>query len=254
MAKTKGMALAEYVSSQPLSQQDLQHPAFLTSAMRMGLERSMFEPLRFIQTRSQLGYEEPERLFPLPFSNQISAVKPGPTFTDKTGWLKRSYGQTANLPAFLASGMGSAPDPGDIDPETGKPREHQPSLFKTMASATRFLPYESVAPQLGMPFQPPKNMVFDTQRGTWTYGASPSEDIVQLIHNYNQLLTKTPEELLQSLQPKLLSETEQTLKDDQPIHDLHQQYGGMSLPTQVPPMFLDDISVTKQNVKNKRKK
>lgn len=164
-----------------LTLKDLQHPSFVSPAMQLGLERSIFEPLRLPTLSSAIGREAPDRLTPLPFGD-MPAIAPGPAFVKATGLQDTTYGQSANIPAYIASGFQGGYDPSDIDPETGKPAFHQPSLFKTMASPTRFLTPETVAPQMAIPFNA-RGMAFDTKRAIFSpYQVAPSNAIVDMYH------------------------------------------------------------------------
>lgn len=164
---------------------DIQHPSFVSPAMQLGLERSIFEPLRLPALSETIGREAPNRLTPLPFGD-LPAVAPGPAFIKATGLQDTTYGQSANIPAYLASGFSGGYDPSDIDPETGKPMFHQPSLFKTMASPTRFLTPETVSPQMAIPFNA-KGMAFDTKRAIFSpHMLAPSNAMIDIYHKYKK--------------------------------------------------------------------
>ena len=172
----------------PVTLADISHESFVTPSTRMGLDRSIFEPLRFIQTSANLGLERPERAVPLPWSEQVPAVAPGPALWRQSGFANRSYGQTADIPAYLASDFTGRPDPSDRDPTTGLAIHHEPSRFKTMASPTRFLTAETVKPQLAVP-EDIGSRAMDTRRGLFTLGAvAPSAEIVDLYHRNAALL------------------------------------------------------------------
>lgn len=160
---------------------DLQHGAFVSLAQRLGLERSTFEPLRFIGLRERLGIEGPERLIPLPFG-QVPAVQPSQSMFATLGLPPSGKSGGFDMVANLISGFGGAPDPTDIDPTSGKPRLHQMSLFKTMSAPTRFLPSEIFTGQIGVPFNS-NNLIFDTKRAMATpYAVAPSPAMVGLYH------------------------------------------------------------------------
>lgn len=161
---------------------DLQHGAFISQAARLGLEQSAFQPSRFIGLSQNIGVESPDRLTPLPFGN-VPAVMPSENAL-RVLMGKSASDQAYDWRAMLASGFGGAPDPTDIDPQTGMARMHQPSLFKTMAAPTRFLPPELVLPQMAIPFNP-QGQTFDTKTAMFKKNAvRPSSEMVDIYHRY----------------------------------------------------------------------
>ena len=162
---------------------ELQHRSFLNPAMRLGLQRSTFEPLRFISLQGSLGREVPDRLLPLPFGS-TPAVVPSTEVLPLLGIPPSGISSTGlNARANLLSGFRGGLDPTDIDPETGLPRIHQSSLFKTAAAPTTYLPASVAIGQLPVPFDP-GNTAFHTPTGAFMpFQVAPSPQVVDWYRN-----------------------------------------------------------------------